>query len=67
MSTIHTSIAGTFQCEHCQRFTFKICNKIHTKMEVCMMGINLEKIAELESGECCNADFWPVRRLVGFS
>ena len=36
-------------------------------MEVCMMGINLEKIAELESSECCNADFWPVRRLVGFS
>ena len=67
MSTIHTSIAGTFQCEYCQRFTFKICNKIHTKMEVCMMGINLEKIAEIESGECCNADFWPVRRLVGFS
>ena len=32
-----------------------------------MMGINLEKIAELESGECCNTDFWPVRRLVGFS
>ena len=22
----------TFQSKYCQRFTFKICNKIHTKM-----------------------------------
>ena len=32
MPTTHTSMASTFQCEYCQCFTFKICNKIHTKM-----------------------------------
>ena len=32
MTTIHTFMASTFQGEYCQCFTFKICNKIHTKM-----------------------------------
>ena len=32
-------------------------------MQVCMMGINLEKLAQGQSSECCNVDFWPVRRL----
>ena len=32
-------------------------------MDVCMMGINLEKLAYRQNSECCNADFWPVRRL----
>ena len=32
MPTIHTFMASTFQGEYCQCFTFKICNKIHTKM-----------------------------------
>ena len=29
-------------------------------MHVCMMGINLEKLAQRQNSECCNADFWPV-------
>ena len=28
--TIHTSMTSTFQCEHCQCFTFKRCNKIQS-------------------------------------
>ena len=32
MPTIHASMNSTFQCEYCQCFTFKICNKIHTKL-----------------------------------
>ena len=32
MPTTHTSMASTFQCEYCQCFTLKICNKIHIKM-----------------------------------
>ena len=32
MPIIHTFMASTFQCENCQCFTFKICNKSHTKI-----------------------------------
>ena len=28
-----------------------------------MVGINLEKLASRQNSECCNADFWSVRRL----
>ena len=28
-----------------------------------MVGINLEKLAERQNSECCNADFWLVGRL----
>ena len=26
-------------------------------LEVCMVSINLEKLAERQNSECCNADF----------
>ena len=38
MPTIHTSTASTFQCEYCQRFTFKICNKIYTKIRILLIS-----------------------------
>ena len=28
-----------------------------------MMGIKLEKLAQSQNSECCNADFYPVRLL----
>ena len=28
-----------------------------------MEGINLETLAQRQNSGCCNADFWPVRRL----
>ena len=36
-------------------------------MKICTMGINLEKLAERQNSECCNADFWPVLIRLGFS
>ena len=27
---------------------------------LCTVGINLEKLAQRQNSECCNADFWPV-------
>ena len=32
-------------------------------MDLCMVGINLEKLAWRQNSECCKADFSPVRRL----
>ena len=29
---IHNLMASTFQCEYCQCFRFKICNKIYTNV-----------------------------------
>ena len=31
MRTIHISMTGTFQCEYCQCFTFKRCDKLKLK------------------------------------
>ena len=31
MRTIHSSMTCLFQCEYCQCFTFKRCNKIQTE------------------------------------
>ena len=32
-------------------------------MEICMVGINMEKLALRQNSGCCKADFWPVHRL----
>ena len=32
-------------------------------MEICMVGINLDKLAQRQNSERYNADFWPVDRL----
>ena len=32
-------------------------------MEVCTVRIVLEKLAQRQNSECCNADFWQVRRI----
>ena len=31
MRTIHTSMTSSFQCEYCQCFTFKSCDKFKLK------------------------------------
>ena len=31
LRTIHTSMTGTFQCEYCQSFTFRRCDKYKLK------------------------------------
>ena len=59
---IITSMISTFQCEYCQCLTFKKCNKIHEDMEVCLVLINLQKLAQRQSSKCCNPDFLAVRR-----
>ena len=49
MRTIHISMTSTFQCEYCQCFTFKRCDKFKLKciqvMEVCIVRIILEKLS----------------------
>ena len=32
-------------------------------MDIWIVCINLEKLAERQNSECCNADFWPIRRI----
>ena len=59
---IITSTISTFQCEYCQCLTFKKCNKIHEDMELCLVLINLQKLAWRQSSKCCNPDFLAVRR-----
>ena len=54
---------STFQWEYCQGFTFKRCNKIDKVVDVCMVSVNLEKLAWRQNSEYCNEDFWLVRRL----
>ena len=31
-------------------------------MDICIVRNNLEKLAWRQNSECCNADFWPIRR-----
>ena len=44
----HEDITSTFQCEYCQCFTFKRCDKFKLKCtnhEVCIERIIFEKLA----------------------
>ena len=53
-------MTSTFQCEYGQCFTLKRCDKFKlkcTSQEVCIARIILEKIAQRQNSECCNADF----------
>ena len=59
----------TFQCEYYQCFTFKRCDKFKLKCTGygdIYSAHYFGKLAQRQSSECCNADYWPVR-IIGFS
>ena len=47
---------------NCENVFLSKINITMTVMEVCIMCINLEKLAWRQNSECCSADFWPVLR-----
>ena len=66
MRTKHISMTSTFQCQYCQCFTFKRCDKLKLKCTGhggMYSAHYLGKISITSNRECCNAEFWQVRRI----
>ena len=59
--TIHISMTRTFQCEYCQCFTFKRCDKFKLKCTshggMCSAHYFGKISIKHQNSECCNVDF----------
>ena len=59
-------MTSIFQCECYQCFTFKRCDKFKLKCAShggMYSAHYFGKLAKRQNSECCNADFWRVRRI----
>ena len=63
MRTMPRSMTSAFQCEYCQCFTFKRCDKFKLK---CTSHAGMHSARYFGNSECCNADFWPEKKFSDF-